>query len=328
MSKDNDIAPRLITTNVREREFEVDTNFHGWRLDQFLANRIPRLSRSFAGRIAKDGDVEVHPPRKIKAGTRLREDDVVILREELDPERVQDHEVEWIYEDDALIVLSKPAGMLVHESASVRLNTITKYLERQGYDEAEPVHRLDRETSGVLVCAATRELVPELRGMFATTHPEKIYRALVLDPDGVWQPGDRRTIDTPLGFDKTSDLSIKVGRGDLEATTHVEALGRIDHDRAQQAFGPMADLRVVIETGRQHQIRIHLAMQGTPIAGDKLYSVDDAYFKAICDDPDDPELLARVPFETQALHAWQMRMAHPVSGEMMEFEAAVPAYWQ
>jgi 23S rRNA pseudouridine1911/1915/1917 synthase len=331
MTDDTEQPGRLITKNVREREFEVDTNFDGWRLDKFLANRIPRLSRSFAGRIAKDGDVEVIPPRKVKAGTRLREDDVVILREELEPERVQDHEVEWIYEDDALIVLSKPSGMLVHESASVRLNTITKYLERQGYAEAEPVHRLDRETSGVLVCAARHKFVPELREMFATTHPEKIYRALVHDPEGVWQPGDKRTIHVPLGFDPTSALDIKMGMGRLEATTHVEALARLESGRVSsdhvQSFGPMADLRVVIETGRQHQIRVHLAMQGTPIAGDKLYSIDDAFFMAICDEPDNAALLARLPFDRQALHAWQMRMAHPVTGEMMEFEAAVPGIW-
>lgn len=322
MSDDTEQLGRLITENVREREFEVDHNFHGWRLDQFLANRIPRISRSFAGRIAKQGDVEVIPPRKIKAGTKLREDDLVILREELEPERVQDHEVEFVYRDEALVVVSKPAGMLVHESSTIRLNTIQKFLERQGFEEAEPVHRLDRETSGVLVCAATRALVPELRGMFATTHPEKIYRALVHDPDGVWQVGDTRTITEPLGIDPDSVLDIKMGHGDLDATTHVETLGRIDHE-----FGPMADLRVVIETGRQHQIRIHLAMQGTPIAGDKLYSLDDQFFMDICADPDDEKLLARLPFDRQALHAWQMRMEHPTTGELVEFEAPPPAIW-
>ncbi|MFP4597784.1 MAG: RluA family pseudouridine synthase [Persicimonas sp.] len=329
MSEHTDIeeSGRLITDNVRKRTYEVDQNFDGWRLDKFLANRIPRISRSFAGRIAKEGDVDVEPPRKIKAGTRLREDDVVTVREELEPERVQDHEVEFISRDEGLIVVSKPSGMLVHESASVRLNTIQKFLERQGFGEAEPVHRLDRETSGVLVCAAKSELVPELRGMFATTHPEKVYRALVFDPDGVWQPGERRTIETPLGIDPDSKLGIKMGRGELDATTHVEVIGRLDNPSLERHWGPMADLRVVIETGRQHQIRIHLALQGTPIAGDKLYSVDDAFFMAICDDPDDPELLARVPFDRQALHAWQMRLEHPLTGEMVEFEAPLPDIW-
>jgi RluA family pseudouridine synthase len=320
--EENEQGGRLIVENVRERSFEVDNNFDGWRLDKFLANRISRISRSFAGRIAKEGDVEVVPPRKIKAGTRLREDDVVIVREELDPERVQDHEVDLLHRDAALIVVSKPSGMLVHESSTVRLNTVQKYLERAGFAEAEPVHRLDRETSGVLVCAASREVVPELRGMFATTHPDKVYRALVVDPEGVWQVGERRTIDTPLGIDPDSVLDLKMGRGELDAVTHVQVLGRLEHP-----FGPMADLRVVIETGRQHQIRVHLAMQGTPIAGDKLYGIDDAFFMAICDRPEDPQLLERLAFDRHALHAWQMRLRHPATEEMVEFEAPLPAIW-
>lgn len=312
----------LITDNVRERRFEVDGNHDAWRLDRFLAHCMPRISRSLAGRIARDGDIQIVPHRRVKAGTRLRKDDVVIVREALAPERVQDAEVDIIYQDAALIVLSKPAGMLVHESSAVRLNTIQMYLARQGLAEAEPAHRIDRETSGVIICAATRAGVPALRGLFATSHPLKVYRALVLDPDGVWQPGAKRTITTPLGPDPHSILDVKMARGDLDATTHVDVLRRVDH-----AFGPMADLRVVIETGRQHQIRIHLALQGTPIAGDKLYSMDDAFFMAICDDPDDPDLRAQLPFDRHALHAWQVHMPHPETREMMVFEAPLPAIW-
>lgn len=312
----------LITENVRVRRYDVDSNNDGWRLDRYLTQCMPRISRSLAGRIARDGDVEVIPRRKIKAGTRLRNGDVVIVRHELAPERVQDAQVEIIYRDKALIVVGKPSGMLVHESSSVRLNTIQKYLERAGFEQGEPVHRLDRETSGVLICAGRRDLVPQMRGLFATAHPQKIYRALVLDPDGQWRVGERRCIETPLGTDPSSRLEVKMGVGTLEARTYVEVMGRVEH-----AFGPMADLRVRIETGRQHQIRIHLAMQGTPIAGDKLYSLDDAFFMAIHDSPEDPELLARLPFNRHALHAWRLSMPHPDSGERVEFEAALPEIW-
>lgn len=312
----------LITENVRERHYDVDGNNNGWRLDRFLTQCMPRVSRSLAGRIARDGDVQVIPRRKVKAGTRLRTGDVVIVRQQLDPEWVQDAQVEIIHHDDALIVVGKPSGMLVHESSSVRLNTVQMYLERQGLEDAEPVHRLDRETSGVLICAARRDCVPTLRGLFATAHPQKIYRALVLDPDEVWQVGESRWIDTPLGSDTTSRMDVRMGVGDLEARTHVEVLGRLDH-----AFGPMADLRVRIETGRQHQIRIHLALQGTPIAGDKLYGQTDEFFMAITSNPRDPELLAQLAFDRHALHAWKLIMPHPDSGEMMEFEAALPDIW-
>jgi RluA family pseudouridine synthase len=308
--------------NVRERRYLVDQNYVGMRLDQFLAARIPRISRSFAAEIVRYGNVEVIPARKIKAGTRLRMDDTVVLRQTLEKEVVQDEEARILFADDGLVIVNKPAGMLVHESASVRLNTVTHYLMRQGFREAEPAHRIDRETSGIVVCAARRELVAELRGQFATSHPDKIYRALVLDPDEIWQPGMRKTLDTPLGLDEGSILGVRMGRGHLDARTHVHVLERREH-----SFGVMADLEIAIETGRQHQIRVHLAMEGTPIAGDKLYGKDDAFFMAICDRPDDPVLLAELPFGRQALHAWRMGLTHPITGERVRFEAPLPQIW-
>lgn len=312
---------RLITENVRERAFPVDSNFEGWRLDKFLAQRLNRLSRDKANEIVRHGDLEVVPARgKIKPSLRLQRGDTVILREHLEPEWVQDAQVELLYEDDDLVVLNKPAGMLVHESASVRLNTIQWYLLRQGYEEAEPIHRLDRETSGVLVCARRAALVPRLRELFATDHPDKIYRALALDPDEIWRPGERRTIRAPLGLQPGRELDLRMGPGDLPCLTHVTALG----ERELDGFGRASDLEVQIETGRQHQIRVHLEMQGTPIAGDKLYGQTDAFFMATCDRPDDPELLARLPFPRHALHAWRLRMPHPTRREPLELTAPLP----
>ena len=136
----------VINQNVRERHFLVDQNFEGWRLDQFLTNRIPRMSRTLANGVIRHGNVELRPFRRAKPSMRLHMDDVVVLRQPLEDEEVQDAEASIVYLDDVLMVVNKPAGMLVHESVSTRLNTITHFLGRQGYDEAEPVHRLDRET--------------------------------------------------------------------------------------------------------------------------------------------------------------------------------------
>lgn len=314
--------PLYIEHNVRERCFDVDQNFDGWRLDRFLANRISRISRSFAGRIAREGDVEVIPRRKVKAGTRLRMGDVVLVREELAPERVLDDRARILAQDEGLLVVDKPAGMLVHESSTVRLNTIDGFLRRRGFVDAEPVHRIDKETSGVVICAARRALVAPMRGIFATDHPQKIYRALVLDPRERWPVGRKETITHPLGLVEGGELELRMGRGDLQATTHVRCAGRSAH-----AFGPMADLVVRIETGRQHQIRVHLAMEGTPIAGDKLYTWDDEFFMAICARPDDPELLGRLPFTRHALHAWRVALTHPLTGAPFRVEAPLPALW-
>ncbi|MEZ4460610.1 MAG: RluA family pseudouridine synthase [bacterium] len=315
------------TPNIRERHFPVDQNFDGWRLDVFLANRIGRLSRTRAGDIAKYGDIAIVPARKVKAGARLRQGDVVIVREHLPPERVQDDEVDLIHQDEALVIVSKPAGMLVHEAANIRLNTVGAYLERIGLRGAEPAHRLDRETSGVLVCARHPMFVPMLRDMFASEHPQKTYRAMVVDDDERWKVGTRVTLTNPLGLDPTSELGVRMTHGDLLATTHVTCLrrGKVRHPTLGDVR--LADLEVVIETGRQHQIRVHLMMEGTPIAGDKLYGFDDAFFMAICDDPGDPELRARLVFERHALHAWRLTMPHPSTRTPMTFEAELPALW-
>ena len=305
--------------NVRERRFEVDQNFDGWRLDQFLANRIGRISRSRAGEIAKHGDVTIVPARKVKPSAKVRNGDVVIVREHLEPEIVQDDEVSILHRDDTIILIDKPAGMLVHETAKVRQNTVQAYLGRRGFVDAEPAHRIDRETSGIVVCAARAEVVPQLRAQFATTHPQKVYRALVDDPDELWAPGDARSFDTPMRVATETVLGIRMVPGDLSATTHVEVLSR---------RGRFADLCVVIETGRQHQIRAHLAWFGTPVAGDKLYTYDDDFFMAIHDSPDDPELTARLPFARHMLHAWRITLRHPDTGEDVVFEAPLPPGWR
>ncbi|MFB6374399.1 MAG: pseudouridine synthase [Bradymonadaceae bacterium] len=306
----------LIEDNTRVRRWNVDQNFDGWRLDKFIENRIGTISRTKAGEIAKHGDVEVIPDRKIKAGTFLRDGDVVIVREHLDPEWVQDPQVEVLYYDDSVVALHKPAGMLIHEVGPTRLNTIEKFLERRGYPEAQPAHRIDRETSGVVVCAIDETHRRRLHEMFKQRKVDKLYRALALDDEGRWSPGTEETLDTPLGDDEESEIRHKKGPGDQRAVTYVTVENRFNVDGRE-----LADLRLKIETGRQHQIRAHLAIEGTPIAGDKLYAKSDRFFQAIMDYPDDEELNERLTFDRQALHAWRLRIPHPENDEDLELEA-------
>lgn len=317
---------RLITENVRERSFPVDSNFSGCRLDRFLTLRLARLSRTKANAIIRFGDLEILPSgRRPRPSLKLRVGESVLLRERLEPEWVQDEAIQVLYEDDAIIVVNKPAGMLVHESASVRLNTVQSWLYRREEQAAEPAHRLDRETSGVLICARQPAFIPLLRDLFASDHPVKVYRALVLDPEGRWQPGARQSITTPLGPVRGEVLTVRMGEGELESCTHVEAVG----ERFHPQFGRLSDLQVTIETGRQHQIRVHLEMMGTPVAGDKLYGQTDDFFMAMCDRPNDRDLLATLPFPRHALHAWRLTMPHPRDRKKrMTFEAPLPpALW-
>lgn len=312
----------LIHENLRERIFPVDSNFDGWRLDRFLANRLHRLSRDRANQIAKRGDITILPSqRKAKPSMKLQAGESVVLREEMAPEWVQDAQVEILYADDDLFIVNKPSGMLVHESTSVRLNTIQWFLVRHGEPEVQFVHRLDRETSGVLVCARTPERVAQLNELFTTAHPEKVYRAMVLDPHGVWTPGAERTLSQPLGMSLGTDLELRMTHGDLRSVTHVTALAVHEHPR----FGRMVDVCVRIETGRQHQIRVHLEMAGTPIAGDKLYGKSNAFFMAACDNPDDPKVLSQLAYPRHALHAWKMTLPHPRTHKPISFTAPLPA---
>ena len=319
----SDTHNRLIEENVRERRFQADQNFEGWRLDEYLANRIGGMSPELATRVADEGDVVVDGSSDVGADTMIDDGTVVVVREHLEPEYVQDGDVETLYEDEAVLVLDKPPGMLIHETASVRLNTITHYLHRRGLDGAEPAHRLDADTSGALVCARCHDQVAALRGLFKEGDPTKVYRVLVVDPEQRWETGTETTLDTPLGIDDESRLPHRMGRGEQRAVTHVEVLGRQAHP-----MGELADLKVAIETGRQHQIRVHLALEDTPVAGDKMYGRSDQFFIDLCDRPEDDELLSALHFERHALHARRIELSHPVDDRRLLVEAPLPDLWE
>eukprot|EP00899_Mesostigma_viride_P002167 jgi/Mesvir1/11951/Mv00279-RA.1 len=306
---DPEVPPLATQESVRQRRFDVDHNFIGMRLDTFISTRIRRMSRTLAKAAVAAGNVTVLPQGRgsPRPSLRLQLGDVVTVRETLAPERVQDDEVSILYRDDDVLVLLKPAGMLVHATASAVSNTITAYLHRRGMEEAEPVHRLDLETSGVLVCAARREMVPTLRTMFAKRNPRKLYRTLVADPEERWAPGQLTTLDTPLGPTATPP---RMGKGTLRAVSHVKVMGHYHHHE----LGRVADLAISIETGRAHQIRAHVSLYGTPVLGDKLYYFNDGlkYFKSIKNNPGDPELLRQLGgYDRQMLHAWKVAFPHP-----------------
>ncbi len=306
--------------NIRERIFEVDQNYDGWRLDKFLVDRLPRLSRKRAAEIAKFGDVQLlresNPPKKMKASTKLIAHDKVVLREHLPPEILIDERVSICFEDEDMIAVSKPPGMLVHEAGKIRLNTVVQYLRRQGFLEAGQVHRIDKETSGIVLCGKTREWISKLRKLFEKSEPDKVYRAIIRDPNQKWTVGETRTLDNPLGLIQGSLSGIIMGSGPLPSITQVRVLSALEVKGV-----PCKDVEVRIETGRQHQIRIHMAMYETPIAGDKLYVGGEQYFLDFADDPtlSSDHLL----FPRHALHAWKLSFEHEEKGRV-EIESQLP----
>ena len=308
-----------------EERFEVERNYHGWRIDRYLAEKMHRASRAQAANIVKHG-LWLDERWVTKQGATVRAAQVIRIPrlEFADPATPSLDEVSVLHDDGAAIVLNKPPGMLIHRTANESTRTVEAYVTRQWpADRVEAAHRLDRETAGCVACGRGFDAIRDLRMRFAESAAEKRYQAIVEDRAGRWQSGARATIDTPLGMMGTSVVTIKMDVGPLPCRTHVHCVER---------RGDFALLEVEIEQGRQHQIRAHLWLQGTPIVGDKLYALGDDFFLAWINAPGAPELVAQLPIRWHALACVGLRFEHaggqvsvtaPTPPHMAEFWAAL-----
>lgn len=312
----------------------VDTARDGFRLDRFLASRIARLSRTrvqqivAAGRVrrADTGEVLLRPAQRLRAGEAL----VLERPAPSEPKVVLDYCV--LHADPDLLVLDKPAGLPVHPSARYHLHTLTALMRaRLGAGHGwEMAHRLDRETSGVLIFGRHGGSARTLKRAFFARAVEKRYLALCV---GCLEGHVR--IDMPLGPAKDSAVRIKIGPralddGGVTAVTGVTPLARGEFRGA-----PITLVECRPETGRQHQIRVHLAEIGHPLLGDKLYGLDEARFLAVVDgeragENTPParalaELEAELGLARHALHAASLTLDHPTSGQRVQFTAPWPA---
>ncbi|MFT6628172.1 MAG: RluA family pseudouridine synthase, partial [Flavobacteriales bacterium] len=281
--------------------FVVESNYDGWRLDRFLTQKLKRATRSRVAKFIKSG-VRFDDGRKVKAGSIVRTGDIVWMdrTERADPETPSLDAVTVLHDDGELVVLRKPPGILVHRTAREASRTIdTFFADRFPGERVEATHRLDRDTSGVLVCGRGDEAISTLNAMFRGSELTKTYECWAHGARERFPIAERVTLTSSLGLDPDAAISLRVGRGDWVCTTHVEALKHV---------GEVSRLRVQIEQGRQHQIRAHLSLEGTPIVGDKLYGMGDAYFAAWSDDPGDPELVAQLATRWHCLHAVHLTM--------------------
>jgi 23S rRNA pseudouridine1911/1915/1917 synthase len=276
----------------------------GVRLDVFVAKGA-ELSRARAGALIDDGLVSVAGRTERKA-YKVAPGDVVEVqaRTEVPPEPPTG--VEVVYEDDHLLVASKPAGVVVHAAPGVREGTLVDALsvdgrelaERAGEGRAGIVHRLDRDVSGLLIVAKTDQAHERLVAAMQARDIERRYLALVT---GVPQT-DRGKIDAPVGRHPRHRTRMAVLADGKPAVTWFSVAER---------FAACALLEVKLETGRTHQIRTHLASIGLPIVGDATYGRDPALARS---------LGLRRPF----LHAYRLAFAHPVSGDALSFESHLP----
>ncbi|MEE9383670.1 MAG: RluA family pseudouridine synthase [Nannocystaceae bacterium] len=303
----------------------VDAGRDGFRLDRYLSSRFVRLSRNrihkmiARGRvmIARTGEPFRKPASRVKAGDEL----LIIRPAPEEPDVEMDYRI--LYEDDALLALDKPAGLPVHPSARYHRHTLTALMrDRMGVGHGwEMGHRLDRETSGVLVLAQRGEPARALKRAFFQRRVHKEYLALV---HGSMLAS--RSVDVPLGPAVDSRIRIKVGprsleEGGLVADTWIEPL------RYATFRGEAVTLvRARPRTGRTHQIRVHLEWAGHAVVGDKMYGIDEQRFLDVVEGGRPlQELEAELGLSRHALHAHRLALPHPVSGEQLELEAPWPA---
>lgn len=308
---------------------EVDAALAGSRLDAALARALPAFSRSrikdliVAGHAAINGQSATEPSRKLKLGERL----LLIAPPPIDAApQPEDIPLSILYEDDALIVIDKPAGMVVHPAPGNLSGTLVNALLYHcgeslsgigGVRRPGIVHRLDKDTSGVMVAAKTEAAQLSLAAQFADhgkTGP--LHRAYIAFAWGATQQG-RGSVDAPLGRDSVSRLKQAVRRDGRHAVTHFAV---------EQRFGAegwdVTRLRCELETGRTHQIRVHMAHIGHPLVADPLYA--SGFATKANRLPDEPKA-AVAALGRQALHAAELAFAHPISGDEMAFDSPLPA---
>jgi 23S rRNA pseudouridine1911/1915/1917 synthase len=322
-----------------KRTFDVQAEARGQRLDQFLVSQIEGVSRSRIQLLIDQGDVLVEGVRE-KASLKLRGGEQVTVTGEPHPAPLKAAPeaipLDVVYEDADLAVINKPAGMMVHagsgqnESARSRGTLVNALLYRfkalsSSGGELRPgiVHRLDKETSGLIVVAKNDRAHALLGEMFASRRIQKTYIALV---EGHLKR-EKGTITAAVSRDplRRTRMTTQPNENARSAVSHYEVVRRMT-----SRFGHFSLARVRIETGRTHQIRVHMASIGHPVVGDTLYGAagqltDQEALKAAQSRAArrnlEPE---RLRLGRNFLHAARLEFAHPVTGKALELEAALP----
>jgi len=309
-------------------EVVVDADMAGGRLDAVLAKAHDVLSRSrikdliLGGAVSVDGAGVSEPKYRLKAGETI----TLLAPPPEDPEpQAEDIPLDILYEDDHLIVINKPVGMVVHPAPGSPNGTLVNALIFHCGDSLKGiggvkrpgiVHRLDKDTSGVMVAAKTEKAHKHLSAQFADhgrTGP--LHRAYIAFAWGTTQSGVG-TVDAPLGRDPGNRLKQAVLRHGREAITHYAVEGRYGGDGWD-----VTRIQCQLETGRTHQIRVHMAHIGHPLVADALYA--SGFVTKVNKLPEDLADIVR-NLDRQALHAAELGFEHPATGEEMLFEADLP----
>lgn len=291
-------------------KYIVEKEEKGKRLDSYIANKSQKLTRTFAEKLIKNGDVLVNG-KKQKVAYKVNDGDIITVEKQEARDiklKAQNIPVDIIYEDSDIIVVNKPKGMVVHPANGNPDGTLVNAIMAICKDslsgiggEIRPgiVHRLDKDTSGLLIIAKNDEAHVKVSEQIKNHEVKKTYIALVR---GVIKENEA-TIDMPIGRSTSDRKKMAVDKKGKNAITHIKVLKRYDKYTL---------LEINIETGRTHQIRVHLSYIGYPIIGDATYSNGKNEFDV----------------QGQCLHAKKLEFIHPTTGKHMELEAPLPQYFQ
>lgn len=288
-------------------------NQDGVRLDSFVTESFDSTySRSFYKRLIDDGKITVNGKVITKAGTKLASGDVVEadIPAPVEDESfvAQDIPLDIVYEDSDLLVINKPQGMVVHPAAGHSEGTLVNALLAHCKDDLSDingvlrpgiVHRIDKDTSGLMLACKNNFTHLKLADMLSRHEIVREYRALVYG----FVKEDKGMVDAPIGRSTSDRRKMAVNKDGKSAVTHFEVLER---------FGEISDLKLVLETGRTHQIRVHMAYIGHPVVGDPVYASRRKNYG----------------LAGQALHSQAITFVHPRTGETMHFECDLPDYYQ
>lgn len=304
------------------RLVEVDEDSAGQRLDNFLIRHLKGVPKTHVYRIIRSGEVRINKGRA-SADTRVEAGDLV----RLPPVRISDkvaekaerpapaREFPILLEDEHVIAIDKPAGVAVHGGSGVSFGVIEQLRQaRPAAKFLELVHRLDRDTSGILLVAKKRSALTHLQDQFRERETGKTYLALVT---GAWTASNK-VIDLPLHkyLQADGERRVRVTTADdpdgMRSITLVKVRQTVPA-RQEQGLPSMTLLEVTIKTGRTHQIRVHLASQGHAIVGDDKYG-----------DFELNKRLQKLGMRRMFLHAWRLQFNHPASGERVALNAQLP----
>lgn len=325
---------------AREHETKADSYLVTWtvepgeagmRLDLFLKEKYRRLSREYLQKSIKEGSVTLNKrPSKPAQVLRVRDKVYVMSTKGEEPEVDFDYKV--LYEDEDLLVVDKPGNLPVHPSGRYFFHTLLTQLRVENGNEVDQkkefylVHRIDRETSGVLAIGKTKEAAASLVSQFEKRATDKEYIAIVKGN----VEKDSFEIDAPLSRDPRSEIKLKMHVVEMGADGQPLYVPKSEVLHARTAvevverLGRYTIVRCKPHTGRQHQIRVHLFHVGHPIVGDKLYGVESTLFlksiKEIVSIPVEPGL----SLSRHALHAHRLALDHPRTGKRMEFVSPWP----